>query len=191
MRNKDKKSKKDDVLKNARKSRLKLLEEKKKKLRKLRKLRLKYLKKARNAKLIKEERSKIKKHDYYFRHKLKETCMLWRQRIKDKLSSITKKVPGIMPEPRLDVKEITGPRVAEKTPTEQRKLQKQISLIDEEIKELNKPINIIKKDVRAKKKDIKRMLSPKIYQKTRELITLEEKEKNIRKKLENIRRQDR
>jgi lipopolysaccharide export LptBFGC system permease protein LptF len=185
-------SKRTDILEKARGDGLKLLKEEKKEWKKLRKERLKQLKKARETRqlnLVIKEDEKIKRHKKYFRHKIITAFRLWCGRIKEKLKNIAsgRKVPDIEPEEGIDVKNVSEPKLTVKIPLKQRKLKKEIMFIEDEIKELNKPMERIEEDIKSKKKDMKKILSPKIYQKTKELIRLEEREKRLWKELDGIR----
>ena len=176
------------ILKEEKKTREKLIDDKERRKKKLQKLRLGYLEHAREAKqleLVREEERKANRHKYYFRHKLKMTFRLWWQRVKDIFSM--KKIPKISPIEDIVVREVSKPYIIINLPSEESRLKKGVSFIEEEIAELSKPISKIEDDVRDKKKNIKNLLSPKIYNRTKELIRLSKEKERIADELSRIR----
>jgi hypothetical protein len=188
-------SKRKDVLSKARKDGVKLLKEEEREWKKLRKQRLKHLREAREArqlKILEEEENKKKKHRSYFKSKVKTAFKLWLMRLKESIKDFIsgKKIPKVEPEEEVDIKNVSETKVLANVPGKERKIQQEITFIEEEINELNKPVEKIKDDIKTKKKDIKKILSPVIYTKTKELIRLEKMERKLREKLDGIRNHD-
>ena len=173
-------------------ARLELSKEKKKREKELYGMRVRYLEKAREIRrknIEKEERRKKRRHYYYFKNKLKNAFRLWQSRVNESIKNFItgRKVPNVKPIEDVVVKEISKEYFVLSFEPEDVRLEKRAGFIDREIEELRKPIEKIENDVKANKKDIKKLLSPKIYYKTKELIKLEEKARKISKELDEIR----
>ena len=178
------------ALARAKEIKAKLLEERKKREKELYKKRIKYLDRAtkiREKKRREEEKEKIKKHNKYMMHKIRESFRLWWKRTKEDIKKFGKgKTPDIKPIEDAVIKEISKPNLVIKVRRETKKVKGKIGSLSEGIAELKKPEEKIKQDVKRNKKGIKSLLSAKIYYKTKELIMLEKRVKELDEKLRRL-----